>query len=72
MELDLQHPGEQSSLGKGVGKLGGEETSYEQADRDWKGLRKVPRAVWEEMLKVVKCQVLSVIEGEEVDAYLLR
>jgi hypothetical protein len=24
------------------------------------------------MLKIVKCQVLSVIEGTEMDAYLLR
>jgi len=40
--------------------------------REWKGLRRVKREVWEDMLKVVKCQVLSVIEGEELDAYLLR
>jgi len=37
-----------------------------------KGLRKVPREVWEEMLDIVKCKVLSVVEGEELDAYLLR
>ena len=36
------------------------------------GLRKVDMAVWEDMLEVVKCKVLSVIEGSEVDAYLLR
>ncbi|KAI6125812.1 S-adenosylmethionine decarboxylase [Pisolithus croceorrhizus] len=35
------------------------------------GLRKVPRVVWEDMLAVVKCKVLSVIEGDETDAYLL-
>ncbi|ETW81043.1 hypothetical protein HETIRDRAFT_476828 [Heterobasidion irregulare TC 32-1] len=35
------------------------------------GLRKVPRHVWEDMLAIVKCQVLSVIEGSEMDAYLL-
>ncbi|KAI0793260.1 S-adenosylmethionine decarboxylase [Abortiporus biennis] len=35
------------------------------------GLRKVPRAVWEEMLDIVKCKILSAIEGTEVDAYLL-
>ncbi|ORY32593.1 adenosylmethionine decarboxylase [Naematelia encephala] len=39
--------------------------------REWKGLRRVPRAVWEEMLDIVKCKVLSVVEGAEVDAYLL-
>ncbi|KAL4074018.1 S-adenosylmethionine decarboxylase [Scleroderma citrinum] len=35
------------------------------------GLRNVPRIVWEEMLAIVKCKVLSVIEGDETDAYLL-
>lgn len=36
------------------------------------GLRTVDRKVWEEMLDIVKCKVLSMIEGAEVDAYLLR
>ena len=36
------------------------------------GLRRVDRAVWEEMLDIVKCKILSVIEGSEMDAYLLR
>ncbi|WWC93968.1 S-adenosylmethionine decarboxylase proenzyme [Kwoniella sp. B9012] len=36
-----------------------------------KGLRKVPKEVWEEMLDIVKCKVLSVVEGDEIDAYLL-
>lgn len=36
------------------------------------GLRKVKREEWEEMLAIVKCQVLSVVEGREIDAYLLR
>ena len=36
------------------------------------GLRRVPRAVWEEMLDIVKCKILSVVEGSEMDAYLLR
>ncbi|PWZ01053.1 S-adenosylmethionine decarboxylase [Testicularia cyperi] len=35
------------------------------------GLRSVPKAVWETMLDVVKCKVLSVIDGTHVDAYLL-
>ncbi|KAJ4468202.1 S-adenosylmethionine decarboxylase [Lentinula aciculospora] len=35
------------------------------------GLRKVPSAIWEEMLAIVKCQVLSVVSGAEIDAYLL-
>lgn len=38
----------------------------------YKGLRQVPREVWEEMLDIVKCKVLSVVEGDELDAYLLR
>lgn len=36
------------------------------------GLRKVKREVWEEMLGIVKCKVLSMVEGTEMDAYLLR
>jgi len=36
------------------------------------GLRKVDRRVWEEMLDIVKCKVLSVVQGKEIDAYLLR
>ena len=40
--------------------------------RDTDGLRRVKRAVWEEVLDLVRCKVLSVIEGDEVDAYLLR
>ncbi|KAG6891726.1 hypothetical protein C0992_006146 [Termitomyces sp. T32_za158] len=35
------------------------------------GLRKVDRKVWEGMLNIVKCQVLSVIYGDDMDAYLL-
>lgn len=37
-----------------------------------KGLRNVTRRDWEEMLDQVHCKVLSVIEGDGVDAYLLR
>ena len=40
-------------------------------DAEWKGLRKVPREVWEEMLDIVKCKVLITVEGDEIDAYLL-
>jgi S-adenosylmethionine decarboxylase len=36
------------------------------------GLRMVKRSVWEDMLAIVKCQILSVVEGTETDAYLLR
>ncbi|KAF7971214.1 hypothetical protein HWV62_21614 [Athelia sp. TMB] len=35
------------------------------------GLRKVKREIWEEMLDIVKCKVLSNIDGKEIDAYLL-
>ncbi|SCZ98314.1 BZ3500_MvSof-1268-A1-R1_Chr3-2g06290 [Microbotryum saponariae] len=38
---------------------------------EWTGLRQVARHVWDDMLDEVKCKVLSVIEGEQVDAYLL-
>jgi len=46
--------------------------SSESAEGGKCGLRKVDRAVWEDMLEIVKCKVLSVIEGSEMDAYLLR
>ena len=36
------------------------------------GLRKVKKETWEDMLAIVKCKVLSVVEGKEIDAYLLR
>lgn len=36
------------------------------------GLRTVERQVWEEMLDIVQCKVLSVVNGVEMDAYLLR
>lgn len=36
------------------------------------GLRKVKKEIWEDMLDIVKCKVLSYIEGDENDAYLLR
>ncbi|KAG8932887.1 spermidine resistance protein [Tulasnella sp. 419] len=35
------------------------------------GLRKIDRKIWEQMLDIVKCKVLSVIQGKEIDAYLL-
>ncbi|KAL0580349.1 spermidine resistance protein [Marasmius crinis-equi] len=35
------------------------------------GLRKIPSSVWDEMLNIVRCQVLSTITGDEIDAYLL-
>lgn len=38
----------------------------------WTGLRQVERSVWDSMLDEVQCKVLSVIEGDDVDAYLLR
>ncbi|KAJ3315608.1 spermidine resistance protein [Boothiomyces sp. JEL0838] len=35
------------------------------------GLRTVDQSVWEDMLKIVQCQVLSTLKNEFVDAYLL-
>ncbi|KAK7057312.1 PPM-type phosphatase domain-containing protein [Favolaschia claudopus] len=35
------------------------------------GLRAVDPAVWEEMLSIVKCKILNVVHGAEMDAYLL-
>ncbi|WRT66147.1 S-adenosylmethionine decarboxylase proenzyme [Kwoniella shivajii] len=46
-------------------------TSTSNGTAELKGLRKIPKYVWEEMLDIVKCKVLSVVEGDEIDAYLL-
>lgn len=46
--------------------------SADQAPSGGKGLRSVARKDWERMLDEVHCKVLSVIEGHDVDAYLLR
>ncbi|KAL8672430.1 MAG: hypothetical protein Q9168_003108 [Polycauliona sp. 1 TL-2023] len=35
------------------------------------GLKMVSAAVWKDMLDLVNCKVLSIVESEEVDAYLL-
>lgn len=35
------------------------------------GLKVVPSEVWKEMLDLVNCKVLSIVESEDVDAYLL-
>src|SRR4051794_31867401 len=37
-----------------------------------RGLRVVPRAVWDEMLAIVRCEIVNVVRNEYVDAYLLR
>lgn len=47
-------------------------TVPEGTEDDDLGLRRVPRTVWEGMLDLVRCTVLSVVEGDGVDAYLLR
>ncbi|CAN6653577.1 S-adenosylmethionine decarboxylase proenzyme [Trichomonascus vanleenenianus] len=36
-----------------------------------RGLREVPRAAWEDILDHVHCKVLSVVETEEMDAFVL-
>mmetsp|Transcript_36609 Transcript_36609/g.59339 ORF Transcript_36609/g.59339 Transcript_36609/m.59339 type:complete len:119 (-) Transcript_36609:41-397(-) len=47
-----------------------EEEKKELAGRN-KGLRAVERDVWENMLSLVKCQVLSTVGNDYLDAYLL-
>jgi S-adenosylmethionine decarboxylase len=39
---------------------------------DGQGLRSIDRKLWEEVLDIVKCQILSVVHGSDTDAYLLR
>lgn len=43
-----------------------------QSDVSGQGLMAVESSVWEEMLDIVKCKVLSTIRGTDADAYLLR
>lgn len=59
-------PSEQDVIDRGLPLKGGR-----KGKERWTGLRQVERSVWEEMLDEVQCKVLSVIEGEETDAYLL-
>ncbi|KAF8920021.1 S-adenosylmethionine decarboxylase [Mucidula mucida] len=43
-----------------------------QSSADGKtGLRTIDRQIWEDMLDIVKCKVLSVVQGADMDAYLL-
>ena len=66
-----------SGSGSGSGSVNGnglkQRTRHDgmKPENEYRGLRKVPREVWEEMLDIVKCKVLSVVQGEELDAYLL-
>ncbi|KAL8293507.1 hypothetical protein RQP46_000208 [Phenoliferia psychrophenolica] len=46
-------------------------TGGRRGNDKWIGLRQVAKSVWDSMLDEVQCKVLSVIEGEDVDAYLL-
>jgi len=51
---------------------GGESvTDGSQAGSDRYGLRIVPKPVWDEMLAIVKCQVLNQIQNDCMDAFLL-
>lgn len=63
------------SSNSGVCALEQEGSAYRRAgtSRQYarKGLRTVNRDVWEGMLDIVKCQVLSVLDNEFADAYLL-
>ncbi|KAH7061895.1 S-adenosylmethionine decarboxylase [Auriculariales sp. MPI-PUGE-AT-0066] len=45
--------------------------SHDDVNPEGHGLRAVKRHVWEDMLDLVKCKVLSVVSGNQIDAYLL-
>jgi len=60
-------PSERDVVDRGLPLKGGR-----KGKKRWTGLRQVERSTWEGMLDEVQCKVLSVIEGEEMDAYLLR
>ena len=42
-----------------------------QACSEKTGLKAVPAEIWKSMLDLVNCKVLSIVESEDVDAYLL-
>ncbi|KAG0249723.1 spermidine resistance protein [Mortierella polycephala] len=50
---------------------GAEETYDTLGGSDRYGLRIVPKPVWDEMLAIVKCQVLNSIQNDCMDAFLL-
>ncbi|KAJ2715104.1 spermidine resistance protein [Coemansia spiralis] len=56
-------------IGQGA-QLGSDEDQDEFSELR-SGLRRVPRAIWREMLDLVHCQVLSTLSNEYVDSYLL-
>ncbi len=35
-------------------------------------LRTIPRTVWDQILKLVKCEIISYKRYDEIDAYVLR
>lgn len=51
--------------------VGGLKVCFVKENGEWQGLRKVLREVWEEMLDIVKCKVLSMVEGDDLDVYFL-
>ncbi|KAJ1675324.1 spermidine resistance protein, partial [Spiromyces aspiralis] len=54
-----------------LAKLGGGDGDGGAVVPGRKGLRAVPRCVWEAMLELVRCQILSVTSNRYFDAYLL-
>ncbi|KAF9179361.1 spermidine resistance protein [Haplosporangium sp. Z 11] len=50
---------------------GSDETDDTLGGSDRYGLRIVPKPVWDEMLAIVKCQVLNSIQNDCMDAFLL-
>ncbi|BGP20433.1 hypothetical protein JCM10213_001559 [Rhodosporidiobolus nylandii] len=59
-------PSEEDVASRGLPLKGGR-----RGNERWTGLRQVEKSVWDSMLDEVCCKVLSVIEGEDCDAYLL-
>jgi len=46
--------------------------NYKEVDTKELGLRVVKKEVWDDMLTVVRAQILSITSNEYQDAYLLR
>ena len=69
-QVDEVPSGQLQSLN--LNSANGAHGNSESGPSRYRGLRTVPKEVWEEMLDRVRCKVLSVVEGDELDAYLLR
>ncbi|KAI9621693.1 hypothetical protein KEM48_007622 [Puccinia striiformis f. sp. tritici PST-130] len=71
LELWFAPSADEVPIDSNVGSRPGPDSANASTNRKFTGLRTVQHELWHSMLDEVKCKVLSVIESEEVDAFLL-